>query len=135
MTRRLRHSILIALAACLTAAPVAYSLTGTSRVGPATPGQLASGKKLYRQYCGQCHALAQALSAGFGSNNGLGRDGGPSFKTLKVPYNLTIVVVTETYPGHEVVTTRMRWTQLSDVAKFLASATKNNPHLARPSDE
>ena len=74
------------------------------------------GKQLYRKYCGQCHALQAALAAGFGSDKGLGQDGGPSFNNLKVPFNLSIVAVTEQFGGHELVVKRMTWTQLNQVS-------------------
>lgn len=98
------------------------------------PTKLELGKQLYRKYCGQCHALQAALAAGFGSDKGLGQDGGPSFNNLKVPYNLSIVAVTEQFGGHELVVKRMTWTQLNQVSSFVATATKNNPYLARISD-
>jgi hypothetical protein len=98
------------------------------------PNKLEVGKQLYRKYCGQCHALAQALAAGFGSDKGLGTDGGPSFNNLRVPYNLSIVAVTEQFGGHELVVKRMTWTQLNQVSSFVQVATKTNPYLARISD-
>ena len=109
---------------------------GRRRVGRAGGGSdnLELGKQLYRKYCGQCHALQAALAAGFGSDKGLGQDGGPSFNNLKVPYNLSIVAVTEQFGGHELVVKRMTWTQLNQVSAFVATATKNNPYLARISD-
>ena len=92
------------------------------------------GKQLYRKFCGQCHALTQALAAGFGSDKGLGQDGGPSFNNLRVPYNLSIVAVTEQFGGHELVVKRMTWEQLNQTAAFVATATRSNPYLARISD-
>ena len=61
-------------------------------------------------------------------------NGGPSFNNLKVPYNLSIVAVTEQFGGHELVVKRMTWSQLGQVASFVATATKNNPYTARVSD-
>jgi mono/diheme cytochrome c family protein len=127
--------VLVPIAALLVAVPVTYSLGATgARADAQAPGQLAIGKQLYRKYCGQCHALAQALAAGFGSDKGLGTDGGPSFNNLKVPYNLCIVAVTEQFGGHELVVKRMTWDQLNQVSSFVAAATKFNPYLARVSD-
>ena len=100
----------------------------------AVPTKLELGKQLYRKFCGQCHALQAALAAGFGSDKGLGQDGGPSFNNLKVPYNLSIVAVTEQFGGHELVVKRMTWDQLNQTAAFVALATKHNPYLARISD-
>ncbi len=69
-----------------------------------------------------------------GATGGLGQLGGPSFNNLRVPYDLSIVAVTEQFGGHEVVVKRMTWQQLDEVASFLAAATKTNPYLARISD-
>ena len=102
--------------------------------GTGSPSSLEVGKQLYRQFCGQCHALAQALAAGFGSDNGLGQYGGPSFNNLRCPTTSRIVAVTEQFGGHELVVKRMTWQQLDQVAAFLAAATKDNPYLARVSD-
>ena len=114
---------------------VALGARGSGSSGQAAvPNKLELGKQLYRKYCGQCHALQAALAAGFGSDKGLGQDGGPSFNNLKVPYNLSIVAVTEQFGGHELVVKRMTWTQLNQVSAFVATATKTNPYLARISD-
>jgi mono/diheme cytochrome c family protein len=96
--------------------------------------QLVTGKRLYRQYCGQCHALSAALSAGFGNNNGLGQDGGPSFNNLRVPYLYSVDAVSEPTGGHELVQRRMTMSQLSAVAKFIATTTSRNPIPALPTD-
>jgi mono/diheme cytochrome c family protein len=132
---RLRLAI-VSIAALLAAIPAAYAIAakGSATATQIGPSKLAVGKQLYRQYCGQCHALAQALAAGFGSDKGLGTDGGPSFNNLKVPYDLSIVAVTEQFGGHELVVKKMTWTQLNLVAAFVAAATKLNPYLARMSD-
>ncbi len=107
---------------------------GTSSSTTLAGVNLAQGKALYRKYCGQCHALTAALAAGFGSDKGLGTDGGPSFNDLDVPFNLSIVAVTEQFGGHELVVKRMTWPQLRLVSSFVAAATKTNPYLARISD-
>ena len=62
------------------------------------------------------------------------RQNGPSFNNLKVPYNLSIVAVTERFGGHELVVKRMTWALFGQVAKFVAIATRTNPYLARISD-
>ena len=136
MSARQKLVVLIPLVVGLAAVPATYSLAATRSTASASqsPSQNVIGKQLYRQFCGQCHALAQALSAGFGSDNGLGQYGGPSFNNLRVPYDLSIVAVTEAFAGHEQVVTRMTWEQLDEVAAFLAAATRNNPYLARVSD-
>jgi len=128
--------VLIPLVVGLAAVPATYSLAATRSTASASqsPSQNVIGKQLYRQFCGQCHALAQALSAGFGSDNGLGQYGGPSFNNLRVSYDLTIVAVTEQFGGHEEVVKRMTWQQLDEVASYLAAATKENPYPARRLD-
>ena len=100
---------------------------------PAT-SELIAGKRLYRQFCGQCHAFSPALSAGFGSNNGLGKDGGPSFNELRIPFTFTVTAITEPTGGHEVVRTKITSKQLGNVARFIARATNHNPIPALPTD-
>jgi mono/diheme cytochrome c family protein len=133
---RRRLFVLVPILAALAAVPATYSVaaSGSSAAGVPSAGTAAQGKQLYRQFCGQCHALSQALAAGFGSDTGLGQYGGPSFNNLRVPYDLSIVAVTEQFGGHEVVVKKMTWQQLDEVAAFLAAATKSNPYLARVSD-
>ena len=121
----------------LAAVAIGCALAATGKSAPsaaAAPTELALGKQLYRKFCGQCHALQASLAAGFGSDKGLGTDGGPSFDNLKVPYNLSIVAVTEQFGGHELVVKRMTWDQLNQTAVFVALATRRNPYLARISD-
>ena len=137
LTVRLRLAVLVPMVVVLAAVGIGCALAANGANGKgasATPTNLELGKQLYRKFCGQCHALQAALAAGFGSDKGLGQDGGPSFNNLKVPYNLSIVAVTEQFGGHELVVTRMTWTQLDEVAAFLAKATKTNPYTARVSD-
>ena len=134
---RLRLAVLVPIAVVLTAIAVGCALGsggGPAKAAAATPSKLELGKQLYRKFCGQCHALTQALAAGFGSDKGLGQDGGPSFNNLRVPYNLSIVAVTEQFGGHELVVKRMTWDQLNQTAAFVAVATRSNPYLARISD-
>ena len=111
----------------LTAAPAAFSLL-TIRPDPIV------GKRLYREFCGQCHAIESALAVGFGSNNGLGQDGGPSFDTLRVPFNLSIVAVTGQIGGHELIAKRLSWTQLNQVAAYVALVTRKHPIVANVTD-
>jgi mono/diheme cytochrome c family protein len=140
LTLRRRIAVLLPIAAITGAVAVGCALAAhgstTTHVaaGAGSPSQLEIGKQLYRKYCGQCHALIAALAAGFGSDKGLGTDGGPSFNNLKVPYNLSIVAVTEQFGGHELVVKRMTWQQLGQVSSFVAAATHTNPYLARISD-
>jgi mono/diheme cytochrome c family protein len=126
---RYKLLVIVPLVAAFAAVPVTYSLAAPSRAESSTPPvNLVLGKQLYRELCSQCHALAQALSTGFGSDNGLGQFGGPSFNNLKIPYDLAVVAVTEGNgpAGHQFAIRRMTWTDLDDVAAWLATATKNN---------
>ena len=133
MSRLLRPAYAIALVLAMVAylVPAAASDTrGTTR-----PSQLVVGKRLYRKYCGECHALSAALAAGFGSSSGgFGRDGGPSFNDLRIPYNYSVDAVSEPTGGHEIVSLRMSMAQLSAVAKFIAVTTRQNPIPALPTD-
>ncbi len=138
LTLRLRVAVFVPIAAVLAAVAVGCAMAAhastASSTASAAPSSLAQGKQLYRKYCGQCHALTAALAAGFGSDKGLGQDGGPSFNDLHVPFNLSIVAVTEQFGGHELVVKRMTWPQLRLVSAFVEAATKDNPYLARISD-
>jgi mono/diheme cytochrome c family protein len=135
VTGRARVATLVALAVGLSTASVGYAVDagGADRAAVA-PIDPKLGKRLYRQYCGQCHALVQALAAGFGSNNGLGQDGGPSFDTLRVPFNLSVVAVTTPWAGHEVVNSKMTWTEVKQVARYVQIVTKDHRGLAQPID-
>jgi mono/diheme cytochrome c family protein len=129
---------------CLVVSPlIAVSLVVSTRsLATASPGaataaaETVAGKRLYRQFCGQCHALAQALAAGFGSSTsgGLGTNGGPSFNDLRVSFELSIVAVSEPTGGHEAVSTKMSWKQLNEVATYIASVTRHNPIPATSTD-
>ena len=132
---RLRMVVFVPMVAALAAVAVGCALAAhaSSRAG-AAPGSLAVGKQLYRKYCGQCHALTEALAVGSGGFHGLGQDGGPSFNDLDVPYALSVDAVTGQFGGHEIVMTRMTWPQIREVSSFIALATKAHPYLARISD-
>jgi mono/diheme cytochrome c family protein len=136
-TVTVRQTLCVVLSTVLTVAVVAatssFATAGTS--GSATNIAPVAGKQLYRKYCGQCHALAQALSAGFGNNkNGLGKDGGPSFNELRVPYAYSVNAVKEPTGGHEAVRTKISSKQLSTVATWVARVTNHNPIPALPTD-
>lgn len=125
----------LALASGLASVSAGYAVGvgGTDR-GAVAPVDPRLGKHLYRQYCGQCHSLTQALAAGFGSDNGLGQDGGPSFDTLRVPFNLSVVAITTPWAGHEIINGKMTWTQVKQVAKYVDTVTKDHKRLAQPID-
>ncbi len=114
---------------------VALPATGRGAGTQSAVSQLVIGKRLYRQYCGQCHALSAALSAGFGnSNGGLGLNGGPSFNDLRIPYSYSVDAVSEPTGGHELVRKRITMTQLGVVANYVAKVTDHNPIPALPTD-
>jgi mono/diheme cytochrome c family protein len=130
-----RVAVFVPVVAVLAAVAVGCALAahGSTKAGSA-PGSLEIGKQLYRKYCGQCHALTEALAVGSGSYHGLGTDGGPSFNNLDVPFALSIDAVTEQFGGHELVVEKISWAQLRQVSSFVALATKTHPYLARISD-
>ena len=122
----------------LLAVALAVAVSGATALGssspPVSPATLAAGKKLYRTYCGQCHALTAARAAGFGSNKGLGTDGGPSFNPLRVPFELSVLAIRQPFIGHEAIYRKMKWNQIRTVSIFVASATKDHPILAQAVD-
>lgn len=131
MTAR-RTLCLVVLAA---AAAVSAPSFATSSAAPSAQSTYVVGKQLYRQFCGKCHALSQALSAGFGNNtNGIGANGGPSFNDLSVAYKYSIQAITEPTGGHEIVRTKLTAKQVAEVASFLAKATRGHPIPALPTD-
>jgi mono/diheme cytochrome c family protein len=119
---------LVAIAAVVATPSVATTAT----TGTTTPATTASG--LYREYCGQCHALKVALSAGFGNASGLGSNGGPSFNNLRVPYSFSMQAVLEPTGGHEIVKNRISFKQLNEVALYIARVTAHHPIPALPTD-
>jgi mono/diheme cytochrome c family protein len=131
LSPRLRLAVVCALAVAVLASAAGVWAAGS---GSRASGDVIAGKKAYRTYCGQCHALAEALAAGFGAENKFGQDGGPSFNELKVSASLCISAITELFGGHEVVLKKMNWTQIHDVAAFVEKATKKHPILAKLTD-
>jgi mono/diheme cytochrome c family protein len=132
LSHRLRVLVFLPVLVVATGVGVGSALSASGASGSAST--LEQGKALYRTFCGQCHALTAAQAAGFGSDKGLGQDGGPSFNNLKVPYDLSVVAVTEGFTGHDLVAKRMTFQQIDLAAAFLAKATATNPYLARVSD-
>jgi mono/diheme cytochrome c family protein len=126
----------LAVAIALLSACGAFALAAGGAGNPVVgPTKLEIGKRLYRTYCGQCHSLAAAFAAGFGSaDNGFGQDGGPSFETLRVPFTLSFLAVTVPWAGHEVISHKMTFTQVKAVAAYIATVTKHHPALAQPID-
>ena len=130
----LRTVTLLALSIALAAACAGYALAAHSAGEPSAAAKQVTGKRLYRKYCGQCHALREARAAGFGSNGGLGKEGGPSFNLLRVPFSLSMSLMSQASDGHERVIHKLKWAELRDVARFIDTATKNHPVLALPTD-
>jgi hypothetical protein len=133
--KSVRVVVLLTVATALLSPSVTYAL-GAGRAGgpPGTAAKLKTGKRLYRKYCGQCHALTVALAAGFGTDNGLGTNGGPSFNSLRVPFNLSVLAVTQPFIGHEVLVHKMTWTQVREVSEFVATVTKHHQVLGLSTD-
>ena len=133
-----RQALVVVVAAVLAVSGIVSTrslATASPSAAPATV-DLATGRKLYRQFCGKCHALDAALSAGFGSSSklGFGEYGGPSFNALRVPYAFSVSAVTTPTGGHEKLRTRINATQLRKVAAFVAWVTRHNPVPAKPTD-
>ncbi len=126
-----RLILFLAVALGLLASAVGVWAARTGARAPAAGYDLVAGKKDYRIYCGQCHALAAALAAGFGGVNKFGQDGGPSFDNLRVSFAISVDAITESFSGHEIIIKKMTWKQIHDVSAFVAAATKTHPYPAR----
>jgi mono/diheme cytochrome c family protein len=137
-SRARHHRVFTVALVVITFAVVAWtgSLASASATAPISKASAAVvGKQIYRRYCGQCHALAQALSAGFGGDTtGIGANGGPSFNNLRVSYGASITAVSEPTGGHEKVRTKITPKELSEVATFIARTTIHNPIPALSTD-
>jgi mono/diheme cytochrome c family protein len=111
------------------------SLATASPTIPVNSNATLVAKQLYRTYCGKCHALTQALSAGFGSNTtGIGANGGPSFNDLRVSYASSVTAVTEPTGGHEKIRTKITPKQLNELASYIARTTIHHPIPALSTD-
>jgi mono/diheme cytochrome c family protein len=95
-----------------------------------TPKVMAAGRKLYRKYCGQCHALTAAKAVGFGQDK-LKTDPGPSLNNLRVPWNLCVSAIVLAIGGHETIQDKMSWKEIADVSTFVAKVTRGNKILAK----
>jgi mono/diheme cytochrome c family protein len=85
---------------------------------------MIEGRKLYKEYCGKCHALKVANSAGFG---GPTTEPGPSFNDVRVNYRRSINAVVESIGGHETISKKMTFKEIEDVSRYTAIVTKKNP--------
>ena len=128
---RLRLAIFVTIAVAMLASAAGV---WASRSSQGNEEVLIAGKKAYRTYCGQCHALAEALAAGFGGVGKFGQDGGPGFNELRVSAPLSIAAVTELFGGHELVLRKITWDQIKAVARFVEVATINHPMRAKMTD-
>jgi mono/diheme cytochrome c family protein len=127
----LRVGVLVAAALAI-GVPSAYGVSSTL-----SPKQSEKGKKLYKKYCGQCHALkaARALGQGSGAKLGPGEEGGPSFDTLRVTALQSKLAVTGVWDGHAKIMTQMTYPEINLVSKWIEITTKKHPHKATmPSD-
>jgi mono/diheme cytochrome c family protein len=121
LTRRLRLAVVLSLAVAL-AVPVT---AGWALRAPATPKTLENGRKLYRKYCGQCHALKAARAVGFGQAKQK-TDPGPSLNNLRVPWNLCVSAIVLSISGHETIQDKMSWKEIADVSTFVEKVTRGN---------
>jgi len=132
-----RVGIFVSLAVALIA-PAAYGLASQeSSTAAQTPARLDGGKKLYRQFCGQCHALKEAKAVGAGSaqKSKYGEDGGPSFNELKITAHQSLLAIVGVWDGHSKVMTLMTRSEINLVSKYVEAATKDHKYKATlPSD-
>jgi mono/diheme cytochrome c family protein len=129
------RAVALVAATALAATFVALAARANDSSGPAAaPTKLEIGKRLYRKYCGQCHALEPALAVGFGTTNGLGTNGGPSLDILRVPYKLSVLSITLPFIGHETVVHKMTWVQIDVVSRYVETVTRNHEIVAQFND-
>src|SRR5689334_12745890 len=83
LSPRLRLVVFLATGVAVLASAAGVWAANRTTGSSGVQGNVVAGKKAYRTYCGQCHALAEALAAGFGAENKFGQDGGPAFNELK----------------------------------------------------
>lgn len=133
---RLRLFAFVPLVIALGAPVADASKGGRVHAAAPKPAVIESGKKIYRQFCGQCHALKEARAVGFGSakKKGVGEDGGPSLDPLKVSYAMSLASITMLFGGHEKVVRKMTWKQVKDVSWFVQYATRHHKIVAKYSD-
>ena len=102
-------------------APAAYGLATAK-----TPARLDGGKKLYKKFCGQCHALKEARAVGIGlgatGNSGKGETdlAGPSFNELRVTAHQCMLAITGVWDGHAKVMTLMTHDDIHLVSDYIA---------------
>jgi mono/diheme cytochrome c family protein len=109
------------------AAPVTIAWAAKA---PATKVSLAEGRKLYRKYCGQCHALKDARAVGFGEDKP-NSEPGPSLDNLRVSWNLSVQAIVLAISGHETIQAKMSWKEIADVSSYVEKVTKHHPIPAK----
>ncbi len=131
----LRVFIFVLIAVVLIA-PAAYGLATAK-----TPARLEGGKKLYRKFCGQCHALKEARAVGIGigatgkKEKGETDLAGPSFDPLRVTAHQCMLAITGVWDGHGKVMTLMTHADIRLVSDYVQAATKDHKYKATlPSD-
>ena len=117
-------------------APAAYGISAAK-----TPPSLDGGKKLYKKFCGQCHALKEARAVGIGigatgkTQKGETDVAGPSFDPLRVTAHQTKLAIMGVWDGHAKVMTLMTHADIDLVARYVQAATKDHKYKATlPSD-
>jgi hypothetical protein len=128
LTARVRLALVVSLAVTL-GVPAAHGWAAEKPSAAAKAAKDVEGRKLYRKYCGQCHAFAPARAVGFGQDK-LKTDPGPAFDTLRVPWGLSVNAIVLAIGGHETIYEKMTWQQLYDVSKWLDDKTRHNKILA-----
>jgi mono/diheme cytochrome c family protein len=126
LRKRFRLSAVLVVVLAL-AAPASYAWAVKA---PPTKLTLEDGRKLYRKYCGQCHALKDARAVGFGQDK-LKTDPGPSLNSLRVSWNLSVQAIVLAISGHETIQDKMTWKEISDVSAYLEKVTKHHPIPAK----
>jgi len=125
--------IALAVACAALAGGLAYAFwpTRSSKAAPYVPNA-AAGRVDFRRYCGDCHSLRAALSAGFGGTGSPG--GGPSFDNLRVSFDISEAAIYGHWAGHESLPAKMTIAQIDDVSAYVARVTRHNPIVASMED-
>ena len=102
-----------------------------------TPARLDGGKKLYRQFCGQCHALKEARAVGFGAAKraSTASSAGRASTSSSVTAQQSLLAITGVWDGHSKVMTLMTRAEIKLVSEYVQAATKDHKYKASlPSD-
>lgn len=125
-----------AVAAVALVAPAAYGLSTAK-----TPPRLEPGRKLYKKFCGQCHALREAKAIGIGIgltgkvDKGQTDVAGPSFNELRVTKLQSMLAIQGVWDGHAKVITLLTHDDIRMVSEYVQAATRDHKYKATlPSD-